>query len=334
MRITPDHLENGSTQKRTRAEPREAFLRRITHVSLVGKDISVMENLHFCKNLTVLYLYDNNITTISGLECCRNLSRLYLQNNAIEEISGLDVGLDQLSVLHLHNNRIKFVNGLERLPALEQLKLDRQQLPEGTALEFDPDCLATIAPALRQLTVAGNHISDITCIAVLRQLEHLDVSENEIADLKPLEEFLSTCPHLSSLDISLTPLAASITPAKLRQKLILASTSLDSLNEKPIPPVERKFVENLRKVQERRKSFSTNPLSKQSSLTALDTALQAPNALQEKPIPHLPPYASQYRDLILSMQSNAPRTAAESRSRNGSLANVATAAEGVKPEEQ
>ncbi|KAI8587524.1 hypothetical protein BDZ88DRAFT_508780 [Geranomyces variabilis] len=330
MKITPEQLEIGSTQKRTRPEKREAFLRRITHVSLVGKGIESMENLHFCKNLTVLYLYDNKITEISALECCRNLSRLYLQDNLIEEISGLDVGLDQLTILHLHNNRIRHVSGLQGLPALEQLKLDRQRLDDGETLGFDPDSLSTVASTLKQLTVAGNRIADLTPFEPLTQLEVLDLSENQLDDVQSLSSLLSTYPRLQSLNTSLNPLAG-LPPAKLRQSLILASSSLETLNDKPIPDVERKFAENLQRVtQQRRKSSITStsghpPLSKQASAaSALGCALQAPNAIHEKPIPHLPPYATQYRDLMLS-QLPAAAPPPQTKFRVGSAGNAATA---------
>ncbi|KAJ3154092.1 Leucine-rich repeat-containing protein 43 [Geranomyces michiganensis] len=332
MKITPEQLEIGSTQKRTRSEKREVFLRRITHVSLVGKDIEMMVR-------ELLYLYDNRITEISGLECCRNLSRLYLQDNLIEKISGLDVGLDQLTILHLHNNRIHHVSGLQGLPALEHLKLDRQRLGDGQALSFDQDCMTTIAPTLKHLTVAGNRIADVTAFEPLTQLEVLDLSENQLDDVQHLSSLLSTYPRLQCLDTSLNPLGG-LAPAKLRQSVILASSSLETFNDKRIPEVERKFVENLQRVvttqQQRRKSsiasstdgkIHPNLLSKQSSSTTAgweDCALQAPNAAHEKPIPHLPPYATQYRDLILS-QLPAAAPASQSRFRVGSAGNSATA---------
>ncbi|KAJ3017943.1 hypothetical protein HKX48_003269 [Thoreauomyces humboldtii] len=332
MKITPESLENGSTQKRSvRAEAREVFLRRITHVSLVGREITVMENLHFCKNLSVLYLYDNNITQIAGLECCRNLSQLYLQNNQIEEITGLEVGLDQLSILHLHNNRIGCVTGLDRLPALEVLKVDRQRLEDGEALSFEEGCLMAIRGSLKSLTAAGNRITDLDAIVLLQNLESLDISENELADAKTLSENLLSFPNLMTLNVALNPLALTH-PAKLRQRLILASRSLDCLNEKPIPPVERKFAENLRKVQESRRRASMTPgstaqVSRQVSSVGLEAG--AGTVAAEKPTPHLPPYASQYRDMILSMQSQVPESARPLRSRESLSGggNLASAAE-------
>ncbi|KAJ3195027.1 hypothetical protein HK101_001289 [Irineochytrium annulatum] len=50
--LTSETLENGSTQKRTKGEASEVFLRRVTHVSIVGKGVEIMENFNLCRNLS------------------------------------------------------------------------------------------------------------------------------------------------------------------------------------------------------------------------------------------------------------------------------------------
>jgi hypothetical protein len=51
--MTPEIVESGSTQKRTsKKEPIENFLKRVTHVSLVGKDVGSIGSLNLCRNLT------------------------------------------------------------------------------------------------------------------------------------------------------------------------------------------------------------------------------------------------------------------------------------------
>ncbi|TPX72366.1 hypothetical protein SpCBS45565_g00455 [Spizellomyces sp. 'palustris'] len=332
MRITPETLEIGSTQKRNKNEALETFLKRITHVSLVGKAIVSMENLNFCKNLSVLYLYDNKITYITGLECCRNLTRLYLQNNAIEEITGLDVGLDRLNVLHLHNNRIRRITGLHLLPSLEHLKLDNQRLDPGEQLEFDRECLLALATSLRYLTLTSNHLKDVSPLEVLKGLESLDLAVNGVQDVEPLESLLSACSYLSNVNVLGNPVANAGPPVKLRQRLILASPSLTCLNEKDIPQVERMFVENMRHAQRSRRSSKDHNHTRDqtTSLGVSGTAgVAAPACQEEKPFPHLPPFASQYRDLMLSQL--AKNTAAERRLSDSNLhvspRKVASAAE-------
>ncbi|ORY53574.1 outer arm dynein light chain 1 [Rhizoclosmatium globosum] len=262
--MTPETIEHGSTLKKNSKESIENFLRRVSHVSLVGKGIEVMEGLELCRNLTVLYLYENSIKRIEGLEACSSLTRLYLQNNAIEEISGLNVGLDKLTELHLAGNKIKYVTGLESLPALEVLHLDNQVIEEP--LVFDVACMDTIGE---------------------------------------VHYVLGSCGSLVSLNITANPVANIL---KFRQKVILASQTLTTLNEKDISSIEREFLYNMESAKKQR---SKTGKTRQQNIIPSD-----PNAPQifaltmlgnpdHKPIPHLPPYASQYRDLMLHQMASA-----------------------------
>ncbi|KAI8817363.1 uncharacterized protein EV422DRAFT_541540 [Fimicolochytrium jonesii] len=307
MKITADVLESASTLKRPTHESRDAFLKRVSHVSLVNKGIGVMENLGLCRNLSVLYLYDNKITHITGLSGCLNLSQLYLQNNQIEEIEGLDGGLHALRILHLHGNSIQYIRGLHNLPSLEHLKLDRQRLSPGQSLEFSQDEFSVpLAASLKRLSLEGNKINDIGPIVTLRGLEELDLSDNRIDDAESVEWMVASLPHLHTLSLSSNPVVVK-QPAKLRQRIIVAGLALETLNGKPIPENERVFASNFQAAQARRhrvqnsKANSSSDLQTEESL--LDPALAA--ADEPKPVPHLPPYATQYRDLILQMKGMA-----------------------------
>ncbi|KAI9017552.1 hypothetical protein BC832DRAFT_588811 [Gaertneriomyces semiglobifer] len=308
MKITKALIEKGSTQKRIKAESQETFLRRITHVSLYDKAIEQMENLHFCKNLTTLYLNENNIRTISGLECCRSLARLYLQNNCIEEITGLDVGLDVLHTLYLHNNCINRFSGLHALPSLVHLKLDNQKIPDDVAFEFDEESVDALATSLEQLSLAHAGVQEVALLSRLRRLERLDLTGNAVYSVDELEFVVSSCLRLSTLDVGENPIMKD-NPAKVRQRLMLASPALACLNGKDIPDVERTFAKNMLQAKEARLAY-------ESRRASLDPASQPSDAKEklrvagdqgnvDKPIPHLPPYASQYRDLILEQLAKA-----------------------------
>lgn len=69
----------------------------------------------------------------------------------------------------------------------------------------------------------------------------------------------------------------------LRQKLIRSNSSLQCINGKDISEVERVFTERMGKF----KKVVKKPI------------VEEPIQVNPKPIPHLPPYATQYRDLIL-----------------------------------
>ncbi|KAI8840697.1 hypothetical protein BJ741DRAFT_530240 [Chytriomyces cf. hyalinus JEL632] len=254
--MTHETVEHGSTQKRNKNESVDAFLRRVTHVSLVGRGIAVMQGLDACRNLTVLYLYENNIARIEGLQTCTALVRLYLQHNQIEEISGLDVGLERLAELHLAGNKISHVNGLHQLPALECLHLDGQRITEP--LTFDEDCM--------------NYVGE-------------------------LQHFLGSCTQLRSLNVNANPVASIV---KFRQKAILAGQCLETLNEKDIPSVEREFLFNMHSAKQKAKSLKTKGTQKLPSPAEpkgphIFALTMLGNPEHNKPVPHLPPYASQYR---------------------------------------
>ncbi|KAI8615062.1 hypothetical protein BC830DRAFT_1229291 [Chytriomyces sp. MP71] len=308
--MTSDTIEHGSTQKRGKNESVETFLRRVTHVSLVGKGIEVMEGLDFCRNLTVLYLYENNIKKIEGLNACVSLNRLYLQHNQIEELSGFDAGLEKLAELHLAGNRIKYVTGIHQLPSLEVLHVDDQHIEEE--LIFDIACVSILSSSLKVLTAAGNHISRISTLAELAELEELDISRNNVSELEEVQHVLRCCLQLRNLNMNGNP-ASSI--LKFRQKAILASSSLETLGEKDIPAVEREFLINMQSSKQRLKLMK----AKGQTGSAVPNDPNAPqifaltmlgNPEHGKPIPHLPPYASQYRDLMLhniALQGATPR---------------------------
>ncbi|KAI9103326.1 hypothetical protein DFS34DRAFT_608297 [Phlyctochytrium arcticum] len=299
MRITPEILVGGSTQKRNKHESLETFLKRITHVSLFDKSICIMENLELCKNLTVLYLYDNKITEIGGLADCTNLTRLYLQNNAIEVLSGLHSGLEKLEVLHVHNNKIRRLENLENLKCLQSLKIDHQRLEQGDQFEIDSDCLLSISSSLRYLTIAGNGIEDISGLYSLSELVELDVSSNQVSDAKQFEILLRSCPWMVNLSTQENPAVRLGPPAKFRQRLLLASKSLECLNNKDINPIERKFLENMEQAQRARR-LSRHSISSTAAHDAVMSSLGVGStAHEEKPLPHLPPFATQYRDLML-----------------------------------
>ncbi|KAJ3386190.1 hypothetical protein HDU80_000472 [Chytriomyces hyalinus] len=303
--MTHETVEHGSTQKRNKNESVDAFLRRVTHVSLVGRGIAALDA---CRNLTVLYLYENNIARIEGLQACTALVRLYLQHNQIEEISGLDVGLERLTELHLAGNKISHVSGLHQLPALECLHLDGQRITEP--LTFDEDCMNYVGNSLRTLTVSGCNIEELNALAGLTYLEELDLLRNNISnwEASELQYFLGSCTQLRSLNVNANPVAGIV---KFRQKAILAGQCLETLNEKDITSVEREFLFNMHSAKQKAKSLKTKGTHKQPSPVEPEgppifALTMLGNPEHNKPVPHLPPYASQYSQPMLGAVKDAP----------------------------
>ncbi|KAJ3240515.1 hypothetical protein HDU78_002276 [Chytriomyces hyalinus] len=266
--MTHETVEHGSTQKRNKNESVDAFLRRVTHVSLVGRGLAAMQGL---------------------------------DHNQIEEISGLDVGLERLAELHLAGNKISHVSGLHQLPALEFLHLDGQRIAEP--LTFDKDCMHYVGNSLHTLTVSGCNIEELNTLAGLTYLEELDLFRNNISnwEASELQYFLGLCTQLRSLNVNANPVAGIV---KFRQKAILAGQCLETLNEKDITSVEREFLFNMHSAKQKAKSLKTKGSHKQPSPVEpkgphIFALTMLGNPEHNKPVPHLPPYASQYRDLIL-----------------------------------
>ncbi|KAJ3356433.1 hypothetical protein HDU83_001224 [Entophlyctis luteolus] len=222
--MTPETIEHGSTLKKGKHESTDAFLKRVTHVSLVSKGIKVMEG-----------------------------------------------------------NKLKFITGLTHLKSLEILHVDNQRCEES--LIFDRASMDSVGPTLRCLTTSGNKIRSIRSLSGLVALESLDASKNNLQSWE-----------LISLNCASNPISNTL---KFRQKAILMSACLENLNEKPISTIEREFLYNMDTVKKQRAKKQkgvTKPLDANGQQIFELTMV---GNLDEKPIPHLPPYATQYRDLML-----------------------------------
>ncbi|KAJ3028642.1 UNVERIFIED_CONTAM: hypothetical protein HDU68_001223 [Siphonaria sp. JEL0065] len=162
---------------------------------------------------------------------------------------------------------------------------------------------------LKKLTASGNGITEIHTLTGLVALEELELSRNSIGDWEEVHYVLASCDSLQSLNITANPIANIL---KFRQKAILAGANLITLNEKDISPVEREFLVNMETAKKQRsKTGRSKPQPNPQQYT------HDPNAPQifaltmlghpdvPKPIPHLPPYASQYRDLMLHQMAQA-----------------------------
>ncbi|KAL7749139.1 hypothetical protein RI367_005544 [Sorochytrium milnesiophthora] len=240
-----------STSNIAKGSSVEQRLASATHLCLASRKISKIDKLDRCVQLSVLYLYDNNISRIQGLWELRNLTRLYLQNNQISAIQGLD-GLDKLEVLHLSNNCIRTLENLS-LPSLVTLQMDNQRLPPSVAFEIDA---ATInLSRLESLSLSSVRLHNMKPLATLFSVRTLNVSGNNINDARDVEFVLRNLCDLHSLQMSGN--AVTKTP-KFRDRVVMASESLESLDGRDIQANERAFLASLhRRRAERASSLSS-----------------------------------------------------------------------------
>jgi len=139
-------------------------------------------------------LSSNCIVSIRDLTPHRFLRKLVLDNNQISVISGVD-GLKHLNVLSLKNNKIEQITGLGNLP-LHCLHLDNNNLTRLKNLDS--------LPRLRQLTLGNNKISSMGALKNCKQLDSLDLSNNQIDAIRQAE-FLQDLPLLCDLVLTGNP---------------------------------------------------------------------------------------------------------------------------------
>jgi protein phosphatase 1 regulatory subunit 42 len=220
-----------------------------------------------------VYLYDNKLDNIHGLRICHGITRLFLQDNQIERLEGFNE-LINLQYLNLRGNKIQFVDGLVNLKVLETLHLDKQKL-DGQPIVFDEECFQSLGDCLRVFTCTENQIHDLRTLQYLHSVRELDLSACEISNSDDLCETITTLINLHTVTVK----CDSLKDRYLRQKLIRANNSLECINGKDVSEFEREFTTKLGKLKKAPKTSSA----------------EITTPAKPKLIPHLPPYATQYR---------------------------------------
>ena len=237
--------------KRGLNEAVDAYLARLTHLTLDGRNIGGKMDViaSVLPGVRVLYLYDNVIRRMSGLERLTKLTHLYLQNNRIERVAGLE-NSPSLVKLYLDGNKITLVDGLEACVALEELHVSGQKLEPPEELRFDPACLRSLSRTLQVLNASHNPLRDPRPIRELVQLRRLTLEKCAVESVRDLEPVLLNCARLRSLDVRGNPFAKN---PKHRDHVTLLSDSLQTLNDREIKPHERQFLIQLqtRRMQKR-----------------------------------------------------------------------------------
>uniref|UniRef100_H2YB45 Protein phosphatase 1 regulatory subunit 42 n=1 Tax=Ciona savignyi TaxID=51511 RepID=H2YB45_CIOSA len=249
VRLTAEYIVrcNGHT-KRKRDEPTNHYLKRITHLYMAERNIEAIDNLSQCRNLTVLYLYDNKLNKTINLGTALNLTHLYLQNNNIGKIEGLKQ-LQRLTKLYLGYNNLSVIEGLQSLDQLKELNVEYQRLPPGEKLLFEPRTLTALARSLTVLNISGNHIDSLNDLQPFTSLSQLQACDNEITNFDGLKPAISCWRFLLRLDLMGNPICSR---AKYRDKVIVMSPSLESLDGKDIYRLERQFLISWKATREAR----------------------------------------------------------------------------------
>ncbi|KAM6281001.1 protein phosphatase 1 regulatory subunit 42 isoform 2-T2 [Porphyrio hochstetteri] len=240
VRLTVDLIAKSISHKNRNEEDFGQYLRKITHLNLSDKNIDVIGDVSLCKNLRVLYLYDNQISQIQNLNFASNITHLYLQNNFITCIENLS-SLKNLEKLYLGGNCITVVEGLDKLEDIRELHIESQHLPLGEKLLFDPRSLRSLAKSLSVLNISNNNIDELEELAVLGNLSYLRAVDNQLQHMKDLEVVLNKWTKLRRMDLSGNPICCK---PKYRDRIVVQSQTLESLDGKEIKEMERQFLMN------------------------------------------------------------------------------------------
>ncbi|KAI8914175.1 hypothetical protein EDD86DRAFT_187013 [Gorgonomyces haynaldii] len=186
--------------------------------------------------------------------------------------------LCQLTILYLYDNHLESVFGLVGLP-IERLYLQNNNLQSLDGIDG--------LEKLRVLNLSGNVISKVS-FTQLPSLEtlHLDKQrvESLVFDPETPQTYTDQLVHVVSMTkIRNIQCPSSVNDRYLRQKMILSSDSIASINGKPVSETEREFLIRMHAAKRKPKQ----------------KPVQLKKETLERPMPHLPPYATQYRDLIL-----------------------------------
>lgn len=169
---------------------------------LKSSDISSLSQV---TGLTTLSLSDNYITDITPVSVLTELEFLQLNGNLIADISPLK-GLTRLKTLYLDDNPITDFTPLYALTSLKTLSMKGVEIGQSQLDELCqalPNCAIytdkaveevvevelggmTFMSDVESLDLSGRGITDISELAVCKQLKKLNLSQNSITDISPL----------------------------------------------------------------------------------------------------------------------------------------------------
>ncbi|XP_072460873.1 protein phosphatase 1 regulatory subunit 42 isoform X2 [Notamacropus eugenii] len=241
---------------------------------LYDNNISQIDNLSFATNLTHLYLQNNCISCIENLKALRKLEKLYLGGNSIAVVECLE-GLGELRELHIESQRLPLGEKLLFDPrtlqslanSLSILNISNNNIDEIKDLETLENLTQLIAVDNQLLHVKSLvyfmiqnctriFMATIGAVNITLMLQHpvvelwTRVTQDEQA--QDLELLLDRLPKLWKMNLNGNPVCLK---PKYRDRLIMISKSLESLDGKEIKQVERQFLINWKASKDAKKNM-------------------------------------------------------------------------------
>ncbi|CAH1395834.1 unnamed protein product [Nezara viridula] len=211
-----------------------------THLILDRKGIKGIGLLQqFCK-LRVVDLRNNYLFSIGNLSNQTSLTHLYLQGNELRVLTGFRT-LVSLEVLYLDFNKIDVIENLGSCP-LKILSVKGQILQVGQMIAFEPFTIKSLQKHLKVLNASRNRLLSIKQLSSLKHLEELDVSCNELCDLREFIDNVSEFSSLKKLNVANNRIAKD---PSLVKNIVTVCSRLESINGKNISLNMRSWCENM-----------------------------------------------------------------------------------------
>jgi Leucine-rich repeat (LRR) protein len=146
--------------------------------------------------------------------------------------------LASLRVLNLDHNDIPRLEGIATLRSLQELYLSNQRV--RGEMEFEEESLQGVAGSLTILHMNNSRVARVSPLGYLTRLKTLYLTNNPLTEMDEIAGMLDGCAHLNTLHLKTCPITES---HKYRDRVILMSKSLATLDDKEITDRERKFLQ-------------------------------------------------------------------------------------------
>ncbi|XP_077042359.1 protein phosphatase 1 regulatory subunit 42 isoform X2 [Agelaius phoeniceus] len=174
---------------------------------------------------------------------------------------------------YLGGNYITVVEGLDKVGELRELHIESQHLPPGEKLLFDPVSLNSLAKSLSVLNISNNNIDELEELAVLENLSYLKAVDNRLKHMEDLEGVLKKWTKLRRIDLTGNPICQK---PKYKDRIIVQSLTLESLDGKEIQEMERRFLMNWKASRAARKKSNERKTDEQAANVEFSD-FEAPN---------------------------------------------------------
>lgn len=171
--------------------------------------------------LTEMDLKNKSIIDLKPLQSFKNLTSLILDENEIEDLSPL-VDLDLLKTLTLSKTKVSDISDLLELENLEDLTIN-QNNGDGDTVVLDLSTFSStknqteILKEFKTLVLEDCNISDLSGLSWLTLVVNLNLKNNKISTLLPIQNFdklmvliVTENPNLSADDVAYSNLKTAI----------------------------------------------------------------------------------------------------------------------------